>query len=206
MRRPWAMMAVLCGLSCAGLAAEPQLIFEDTFTSKLGDGWTWVRENPDDWRIRDDALEIRVQPGNAATVVNALVRRAPDRLRGSYAIDVTVTFLQKPIQQYEQGGITWYLDGKPGPKLVHERIDGELYIIPGRKPMPGDSVQLRVIIDGDRWTGQYRADDTHEFETVGTATLPKADEDQVSIQCYQGPADAAHWIRFDDFRIWKLSE
>lgn len=31
----------------AGLvgAAEPQVLFEDSFETRLGDGWTWLREN-----------------------------------------------------------------------------------------------------------------------------------------------------------------
>jgi hypothetical protein len=29
----------------------------------------------------------------------------------------------------------------------------------------------------------------------------KPGDDEVSIQCYNGPPEAEHWIRFDDFRI-----
>ncbi len=206
MKRMLGIVIVLCLASLRSGAAEPKAVFEDPFDGKLGDGWSWLREDSGAWRIKEGALEIRIQPGVAATVKNALVRKAPDRREGKFAFEVTVKNLDKPTNQYEQGGITWYHDGKPVFKLVHELIDGGLYIIPGRKPMPAETVQLRLIVTADSWTAQYRADGKGEFETAGTGPLPAPGDDQVSIQCYNGPADAEHWMRFDDFRIVKLDE
>jgi hypothetical protein len=88
--------------------------------------------------------------------------------------------------------------------LVKELIDGELYIIPGKKPISCNTVQLRIIADGKKLIGQFRPDGKGKFQTAGTKTLPPSANEQVSIQCYNGPADAEHWIRFDDFRISKL--
>ncbi len=45
-----------------------------------------------------------------------------------------------------------------------------------------------------------------EFLTAATGELPAAGADEVSLQCYHGPPDAEHWIRFDDFRILKLED
>ncbi len=192
---------------CSSLpAAEPQVVFEDTFDGKLGEGWTWLRENPDAWRIRDDALEIRVQPGLGHNVKNALVRKVPDRGQGAYAFEVTVTSMHPPTQQYEQCGLTWYNGGRPVMKLVKERIDGDLWIIPGRKSMRSKSVRLRLTVRGDRWTAQFRPQGADEFVTAGEGALPAANEDQVSLQCYNGPPDAEHWFRLDDFRILRLTE
>ena len=181
-------------------------VFEDRFQAPPAAGWRWLREDPDDWRMRDGALEIHVRPGDANTVRNALVRPAPDRRQGRYAIEVTVTNLKPPKQQFEQGGITWYADGKPAFKLVKERVDGQLIIIPGRKPMTNDTVQLRLVVSGNAWTAQFRPDARGDFQTAATGELPAPANDEVSIQCYHGPADAEHWIRFDDFRILKLAE
>ena len=97
--------------------------------------WTWLRENPSRWRIRDGALEIRVEPGDAHSVRNALLLPAPDRSKGPYRIEVTVRNLTVPTEQYEQAGMTWYSNGQPVFKLVKERVDGELMIIPSRKSM-----------------------------------------------------------------------
>jgi len=187
-------------------AGRRTAFFEDRFEDKPARGWKWLRENPQTWRIKNGALEIRVEPGAARTVKNALVRRAPDRSEGRYAIDVTVTNTTKPTRQYEQAGITWYNNGKPVFKLVKELVDGQLMIIPGRKPMASETVQLRLIVTADSFTAQYRPDAKGEFQTTSTGKLPPPADDQVSIQCYNGPADADHWIRFDDFRILQMPE
>jgi hypothetical protein len=206
MNRALALTAGLLLVAVSLQAGEPKVVFEDGFDGKLGDGWTWLRENPDNWRIKDDALEICVEPGVAPTVKNALLRKAPDRGKGKFAIDVTVTSNTKPTRQYEQAGITWYHDGKPVFKLVKELINGELFIIPGRKPMDAKSVQLRLIVTSDSFTAQFRPNAEGEFQTAAAGRLPAPGNDQVSIQCYNGPPDAEHWIRFDDFRILQLSD
>jgi hypothetical protein len=203
------LLIALASLMLGGpaVAADPDVLFEDSFDEKLGEGWSWIREDKDAWRIKEKALEIRCQVGHAQTVKNALVRNSPDRSKGKFAVEVAVTFLSDPTQQYEQGGITLYHKKAPVFKLVHERIDGELWIIPGRKPAPQKTLQLRLIVDGAQWTAQFREDPKAEYQTAGTGELPPPDgDDQISIQCYNGPADAEHWMRFDDFRIVKLAD
>jgi hypothetical protein len=187
-------------------AEEGRVLFEDRFDGKLADGWSWLRENSDSWRFRDGGLEIRVEPGVARNVKNALLREAPDRRQGTYAIEVTVTNHTRPIRQYEQAGITWYNNDKPVFKLVKELIDGDLYIIPGKKPMKAKSVQLRLIVTRDSWIAQYRPEGKGKFLTADSGKLPPPGKDQVSIQCYNGPPAAVHWIRFDDFRILQLAK
>ena len=187
-------------------AAEERVVFEDRFDGKLGEGWSWLRENPPAWKIADGALEIRVEPGVAGTVKNALVRKAPDRTKGKVAIDVTVTFTAPPTNQFEQAGLTWYNDGKPVFKFVHEQIDGKTYIIPGKIAAPEKTVQLRLIVTADKYTAQFRPDAKGEFKTVAEGNLPTGADEKVSLQCYQGPPDAEHWVRFDDFRVVQLAE
>ena len=204
----WCMAAAMA-MAAVGLAAGAsggKVLFEDRFDGKLGEGWRWIHENPKTWRVKDGALEVQVEPGLAHTVKNALVRPAPDRKKGKFAIEVTVTNTVKPTNQFEQAGITWYRNGKPVFKLVKELVNGKLIIVPGGKPMDAETVQLRLIVTADSWTAQYRPDAKGEFQTAATGKLPAPDKDEVSIQCYNGPADAEHWIRFDDFRIIDLTE
>jgi hypothetical protein len=182
----------------------PQLVFEDTFEGRLAEGWRWLREHEGSWRIADRGLEIRVEPGMADTVRNALVRPAPDRTRGAYAIDVMVRNLTGPTEQFEQAGMTWYSNGTPAFKLVKELVDGELMIIPGRKPMAREAVQLRLVVTRDAYVAQFRPDGQGEFQTAETGTLPPARREEISIECYHGPAAAEHWIRFTDFRVTRL--
>jgi hypothetical protein len=189
-----------------GLSERESIIFEDGFDGKPDADWSWLRENPSAWRIREGALEVRNEPGAANNVKNALLLKAPDRSSGKFAIDVTVTNHTVPTQQYEQAGITWYNNGKPVFKLVKELVDGQLMIIPGRKLMSSEMVQLRLIVMSDSFVAQYRPNCEGEFQTAETGKLPAPNNDQVSIQCYHGPANAEHWIRFDSFRISKLPD
>jgi hypothetical protein len=185
-------------------ASNEQILFADSFDGRLDEGWSWLREHPECWRIRDGGLEIMVEPGVADTVRNALVRPAPDRSTGTFAIEVTVTNHTRPVQQYEQAGITWYHDGKPVFKEVKELIDGDLYIIPGRPPMPTKSVRLRLVVTAHSWEAQYRPEGETAFLTAATGELPAPGDDRVSLQCYNGPPDREHWIRFEDFCIKRL--
>lgn len=111
-----------------------------------------------------------------------------------------------PIQQFEQAGITWYSDGQPVFKLVKELVDGQLMMIPGRQPMTHPSVQLRVEVTGKTWTGFYRPGGEGPFLKAGGGELPLAAAEEVSLQGYHGPADAEHWVRFDDFRVLRLAD
>ena len=186
-------------------SSNKQVIFEDNFNGKLGEGWLWLRENPDHWHIRDGGLEILIEPGVADTVRNALLRPAPNRNDGNYAIEVTITNHTHPSQQYEQAGITWYINGKPIFKEVKELIDGALYIIPGKQPMSSKSVRLRLLVTANSWEAQYCPQDETKFQTAAMGELPPSGDDQVSIQCYNGPMDEEHWIRFENFCIRLLS-
>ena len=189
-----------------GIMAESdqQVMFSEQFDDELDAGWFWLRENPGCWRLREGGLEIMVEPGLAATVRNALVRPAPDRSCGPYAIEVTIFNHKAPRQQFEQAGITWYQNGEPVFKEVKELVDGNICIVPGLKPMSRQSVRLRLVVNADSWEAQFRPEGASEYETAAGGELPAADEEQVSIQCYNGPTDAEHWIRFEDFRIVRL--
>lgn len=198
----WTAAIVTGELGRAG--APEQLVFEDRFQGRLAEGWYWLRENPGFWRLTEKGLEIRVEPGVATTVKNALVRPAPNRAEATYAIEVTVNNLAPLTNQYEQAGITWYVDKKPVFKLVKELVDGQICIIPGKKPIPDRPVRLRLVVSKDRFVAQYKPEGEKAFLTAAEGSLPPPSVDEVSIQCYNGPADAEHWIRFEDFAIWKL--
>ena len=180
------------------------IVFRDAFDGTLDSGWSWLRECPDDWRVRNGGLEICVRPGVKDTVQNALIRPAPDRSEGDYAIEVTIANHTHPTQQYEQAGITWYRDGEPIFKTVKELIDGDLYIIPGKKPMRTQSVRLRLVVTASTWEARYRAEGEPDFQTAAQGDLPPPGDDRVSIQCYNGPEEGDHWIRFSDFCIKRL--
>ena len=185
-------------------AENAELIFQDNFHGQLADGWDWIRQHPAHWYVRDGNLQIRVVPGRADTVENALVRPAPLRSEASFAIDLTVTNDSVPTEQWEQAGITWYQNGKPIFKLVKELVDGKAMIIPGRKLVDRQTVDLRLVVTADSYTALYREKGEKDFQVAASGKLPPGENEQVSIQCYHGPPDAEHWMIFSDLRIRKL--
>ena len=187
-------------------AAEFTPDFEEPFDKELKPGWSWLRETPGKWKIVDSGLEILMEPEHGNAAKNVLWRKAPDRSAGVWAIEVTITSKSEPTNQYEQTGIYWMQDDKLVFKFVKERIDGKLYVFPGKKPMDAKTVQLRLIVEGEKVTAQYRPDAKGDFITAFEGKLPKQGNDQVGVQCWHGPTDAEHWIRFDDFRVLKKSE
>lgn len=206
MYRALVIAGVVAAAFSTSLAAERQVVFEDRFDGKLAEGWSWLREEKDAWRFRDGGLEIRVQPGKAATVKNALVRDIPEHPQGKWIFEVTVTNLSEPIQQYEQAGMTWYHDGKPAFKLVKELVDHKQVIVPGKIPIAENTARLRLTVSSEHYTAEFRPDGQTEWHQAATGRLPAAGhgKDQISLQCYDGPLNAEHWMRFTDFRIVHL--
>src|SRR5262245_45821351 len=91
------------GLLASPVCSAGELLFEDDFKSKLAEGWSWVREHRDAWRVTKHGLEVRLEPGNmwgpANDAKNVLVRPAPDATK--HEIQVAVTVTNRPTGQYE---------------------------------------------------------------------------------------------------------
>jgi hypothetical protein len=199
------IVCLILTTSASALGAEPRVLFEDSFKGKkLAEGWTWLKQDEKSWRFEDGALEFRVLPGQ----VNILARTVPDPSDKPYAIEVTVTSKPQPTRQYEQVGLFWYANGKQGPKFVKELIDKKIYVFPGKKEMTEATVQLRFVVRGKTFTGQYRPGGQGEFLTAFTGNVPAAEKGklQIALICFNGPADADHRVRFTDFRIVGLPE
>ena len=70
--------------------------------------------------------------------------------------------------------------------------------------MSAQGVRLRLIVSADAWEAQYQPEGEDEFQIAETGELPPPGDDQVSIQCYNGPEEGEHWIRFANFCIKEL--
>jgi len=153
-------------VSASALADE--VLFQDDFQRKLGEGWSWVREHPAAWRVTERGLEVRLEPGNmwgkANDARNVLTRPAPDATQGE--IEVTVTVTNRPTAQYEQVDLVWFYDDGHMVKLGQELVDGKLSIVMGREendrtrtvkivPIDAFSVQLRLLLKGNSIRGQF---------------------------------------------------
>lgn len=206
------LLAIVLLQVCAFSAEQTK--FRDEFNGRLGEGWSWKRENPAGWRVTDQGLEIRVEPGNMwggeNNAKNVLLRSAPDPTVSD--VEVQVTLGNRPTGQYEQVDLVWYYDDGHMVKLGQEQVDGRLCIVMGREegdrtrtiviiPIDFFILDLRFQVRDNRIAGQYRKSGTTEWLDAGACDLPVRGEPRVSIQCYQGPVREERWARITEFEI-----
>src|SRR5207302_4614272 len=183
--KPVIQSLLLLAVFNAALGRVDELVFQDDFKGKLQEGWLWLREDSKAWRVTEQGLEVRLQPGNlwgpANDAKNVLVRAAPDAAKGEVEISVTVS--NRPSGQYEQVDLVWYYDDSNMVKLGQELVDGKLSIVMGREendktktvaivPLISTSVRLRFFVKGDHIQGEFRAADANEWQTAGECSLP----------------------------------
>ena len=131
------------------LAQEKEPLFEDEFQGELKEGWSWLRENPKGHRFVDKTLEVLMEPFAGDESRNVLLRSAPDRRKGTYQIEL---YLETPFtfeNQFQQVGIFWMQGEKVALKFVRELIDGEMYVFPGKVPIQGREMFLRLTVSGE---------------------------------------------------------
>src|SRR2546425_8803849 len=186
------LMLALC--SPTSVVGAGEALFQDDFAGKLGDGWSWVREHPQAWRVTQRGLEVLIEPGNMwgpqNNARNVLVRPAPDLTKGE--IEISVTVENKPSNQYEQVDLVWYYDDSNMVKLGQELVDGKLSIVMGREekdktrtiailPLASTSVRLRFFAKGNQIRGQFRTAEVIEWQHVGECTLPTPEKSTAKI-------------------------
>ena len=146
------------------LQGEPA--FQDDFKGKLGEGWTWVREHREGWRVLG-GLEVRIEPGNmwgppttpgmSSSARRRTRRRMKSKSRSTWRI-VQPSNTSKLISL----GITTTPHGEAGAgvggrQTQHRhgprgRQDSTIAII----PLSSFSVQLRFLVRGEQIHGQFR--------------------------------------------------
>lgn len=203
-------------LLTAAFARADETLFQDEFKGHLGEGWSWIREHPDAWRVTQHGLEVRIEPGNmwgpANNAHNLLVRPAPDASKQE--IEVSVTFETYPTNQYEQADLVWYFDDSNMVKIGRELVDGKVSIVMGREqadktrtlaiiPIKTDAVRLQLSVKGNRIHGRYLTPDSTAWRDAGECDPPEPGnaKARISLQFYQGPADSEHWARVTKLRI-----
>ncbi|MBO7679697.1 MAG: hypothetical protein J6S75_08520 [Thermoguttaceae bacterium] len=190
-----------------GKGTAQEVLFEDSFNGSLQPGWQWRRENPEGHRFVSGGLEILAAPLADSEAQNVLVRPFPI-CGGPFNVEAQITCLNKPTTQYQQGGIYWLRDGRVMFKLVHEYVDGQTYIFPGKIPVNARTVNLRIISNGDDVIAEYAADGDSAYRRVYEGKLSPDGRDEIGVQCWNGPSDARdqHWYRFKRFRVVRAGQ
>lgn len=211
-------LSILTVTLLSGPIYGQEVLFQDDFKGKLGEGWTWVREHRETWRVSERGLEVRIEPGNMwgpqNNARNVLVRPAPQAT--SSELEVAVTVENRPSNQYEQVDLVWYYDDSNMVKLGQELVDGKLSVVMGREEqdkcrtigiihLDSASVRLKILVKGNAIRGQFRTPGGNEWRDVGQSTLPTPANSaaKVSLQFYQGAENTEHWARVTEFQILK---
>ena len=206
----------LTSVILVGTLWSQEILFQDDLKGQLGPGWSWVREHRQAWRVTENGLEVRIEPGNMwgpeNSARNLLVRAAPEATE----IEISVNVENNPTNQYEQVDLAWYYDDSNMVKLGQELVDGKLSVVMGREendktrtvaiiPLNSTSVQLRMIVKGRQIRGEFKTAGSNDWHVVGECDVPAALKSQakISLQFYQGLAEVEHWARVNGFRILK---
>lgn len=199
-------------LSGAMTLAEEKPLFEDRFTDKLADGWTWIDEVPGSWKIVGEGLELKVLPVGEDLWTGGrkhpnLLLRDPGKA-AEFAVEVQ--FKSKPTEQFEHAGLLLFVDGDNYVALNHEMLGKPEVVLVAEKdakpthvskPYEHEEVCLRLIVSGKKAIAQYRHYDTDEWQALGERDLPVPGPYKVGIFAGRPPKDADHRVLFTDFRI-----
>ena len=194
-------LSIIAAMALASPAHAQEVLFQDDFKGKLGEGWSWVREKREAWRVTEHGLEVRIEPGNMWGPQNSarklLVRAAPDATKTE--IEVSVSVENQPISQYEQVDLVWYYNDSNMVKLGQELVDGKLSVVMGREendktrtvaiiPLAASSVRLSLFAKGNQIRGRFRTPDAKEWSEAGQCSLPTPTNvaPKISLQFYQG--------------------
>lgn len=212
-------MSELLILSSVLLAApvdEGKTLFEEGFDGKLKPGWEWVREDKDEWRFREDALEVhsqfgRIWGGNDAK--NLLIFRKVKPKN----VAARVSVAHEPKEKWEQAGPLWYVDDDNFVKLISEQIDGKMYVVTAREEKgrgrvvgkvvaPQANMQLRLKVEGKRVTGQWRLKEGDKWLDSGACDFNAEGDARFGLFTQNGPEKGVRWVRFDNFVISELKK
>jgi regulation of enolase protein 1 (concanavalin A-like superfamily) len=182
------------------------------FAKPLDDGWSFVREDKTEWRLKDGNLELLAQPTNIWAqqndgTENFLLRALP---AGPSTVEVTLDF--DPRKEYEQAGLMIYLDDDNYIKFDRELYDGPsctLVLESDAKPdvvkkipFREGPLRLRLEIADGTVKGMVKAPGDKDWTPHGETTLPgSANPLRVGLFALLGDATAPRWARFKDFAI-----
>jgi hypothetical protein len=216
-------LSVAIGAPGAGDAPRERVLFEDQFDGKLGDGWSWLYEDKENWRIEGNRLQIRATGGASFMKEhdgrNYLLRTPPDVKTGELSVEAYVE--NKPTAQYEHAGLQWFYDDDNFVVINKECFGGKASIIcfvekdgiPVRGPRSpeihwdAEGVWLRFRVNGNHIVGECRAVPTDPWREVGNGELPVKGPPTVGFHAGYAPKkELNRWASFSHFKIAELAK
>ena len=194
------------------VGAGPAAGYKADFSKALDKGWSFVREDKADWRLKDGKLQLLAQPSNIwgkrnNKTENFLLRALPGP---KAAVEVTVDF--NPRKEYEQAGLMIYLDDDNYIKFDRELYGGQsctLVLESKAKPKVVKKIpfregplRLRLEISDGKVKAMVKAPGGKKWTAHGETTLPGGSEEvKVGLFALLGDAKKPRWATFSDFEL-----
>jgi len=205
---------VLSSLLLTEAGAGGDVLFEETFDGELQSAWKWIRPDADEWRLRDNELQVRSQFGRiwgGNDAKNVLVIR-PAKTDN---VEARVRVAHAPKEKWEQAGLLWYVDDDNFVKVISEQIDEKMYAVIcreqggrgqvfGKVEAPSADMQLGLVVQGNRVTGKWRLKETDPWSDAGSCQFDAPGDRYFGLFTQNGPQDQLRWVRFDSFVIIDL--
>ncbi len=145
--------------------------------SDVGPQWTWIRRDPADEQVSNGSLVITPEAGDLTGATNTARNILVQPALGDWTIESKLTFSSPPHTPTQQGGIIAYQDDDNYLKLDWEYSSGAaqlsettedslsgtpvtqvLTTIPTAGLLSGDTISLRMVKNGPRYSTYYSTD------------------------------------------------
>ncbi len=207
--------ALASGAAGADPAPKDNVLFEEPFSGKLDKEWSWLREDPQAWRIDQGTLVLRTLPGylhaQRNDSKNVLLRPLPKSDK-PLAVDVYVE--SEPKVQFEHAGLVWYVDDDNYVSLFQEVLGGkvELQMVTEKDAKPhfavvehgAKGVWMRLLIAEGKIAALYKPSNEEQWKVVGQSDVPVQGAARVGVMAGGAPQESEREARFRDFRILEI--
>ena len=216
------MLVALLILSGWTVCHGGELLFQDNFDKELSPKWQFIGLTKDDYRLRDGALEVRVQKSQRGQPTPMLKVNLPFTTDDNVIAKVDVSVVGEPLDRGESAGMC--LTDADGQSFTVRKtnIEGFFVFAPGEVdfigqdgeegdfskytvkywPAAKEAGPLRIIIRGSYAHFQTGPTKDGQYRTYFHSAIREAKDGMGFGLFATGRSDAAeHWVRFDNFRV-----
>lgn len=217
------LLGWFCNDTC--LMGAQELLFEDRFETELSDKWEFVGLDRQDVRVREGALEIRLETATDPKSPRLLKVNLPFSTSESVVASVDVTVIGEPLPRGAMAGLC--LTASEGPEFTVRKtnIDGFFVFAPGEvefigkeggegdpgkytvKYWPADESfgPLRVIVRGDYAHFQVGPSKEGGYKNLFHSAITPSAQGMgfgltvVASKDFEPVGEP--WVRFDNFHV-----
>ncbi len=209
----------LGALATSSAVGADRVLFADKFSSPLDSSWSWLREDPQDWKIEDGALRILALPGHVFKqhndARNVLLRNLPETSR---PVVVEVYVESWPKVMFEEASLYWWYDEDNFVCVTLERLENELHVrmyrevegkpefVRFKNPCEVNGISLRLVVQDGKAAGYQREAGQAGWRSLGQCDLPAKGPAKIALNAGGGGKNTENWARFSQFRILELGE